>query len=286
MGTSNEKADWHALPTLNGRLHISDTLQLRASATKTLTRPNFADLNPALSINRSGPTSPGTGGGGNPKLKPVQSTNYDLSLEYYMTKTSQLTATVFDRELQGYVQSFGTYEDVGQSTLYLITRPQNTGKGKLKGFELSYQQFLDFLSIDALKGLGFQLNYTGINGTTEDPRNPGTQQDITQVAKRNYNAILIYEIGSFSSRLAYTYRGTYIDGYAYPGFQPTTVYVEPTKTLDFSASYAITKQLTVTVDATNILKSKYSDHFGPTLMFNRDVRNYDRTISIGVRYSY
>jgi TonB-dependent receptor len=282
----SDKAYWHALPTVNGRLHITDALQLRFSATKTLTRPNFADLNPALSLFRPGPTSPGTGSGGNPNLKPIQSTNYDLSLEYYFSKGSQFTITGFDHKLLGYVQSFGTYEDVGQPTQYLITRPNNTGKGELKGYEVTYQQFLDFLSVDALKGLGFQVNYTGITGTTEDPRNLGTQQDITQVAKKNYNLILIYELGSFSSRLAYTYRGTYIDSYAYPGFQPTTVYVQPTKTMDFSMSYAIAKGLTVTFDATNILRSKYKDRLGETPMFNRDVRSYDRTVALGVRYNY
>jgi iron complex outermembrane receptor protein len=286
-----DNADWHALPTFNARLHFTDTLQMRFSATKTLTRPNFADLNPAVSLFRPGPTSPGTGSGGNPKLNPIKSTNLDLSLEYFITKTSQVTVTVFDHKLDGYIQTFGKWEDVGQSTLYYITRPNNTGKGKLKGYEISYQQFMDFLSVDALKGLGVQLNYTGINGKTEDTTKIGTpqqgaQQDITQVAKKNYNAVLIYELGSFSSRLAYTYRGTYIDTYAYTGFQPTTVYVQPTKTMDFSMSYAITKDLLVTFDATNILRNKYKDRLGQTGMFNRDVRSYDRTLSVGMRYSY
>ena len=283
---SNTNSGWDVLPTLNGRLHLTDRLQMRFSATKTLTRPNFADLNPALALFHSGPTSQvGTGTGGNPNLNPIKSTNYDLSLEYYFSKTNQFTATVFDRELDGYVQSFAKLEDVS-GTQYLITRPQNTGNGRLKGFELSYQQFLDDLSIDALKGVGFQINYTGINGTTEKPLSGGLQQQITQVAKSNYNVILIYEKGPFSSRLAYTWRGTYIDSYNQPGFQPSTVYVQPTKQLDFSASYDVTKQITITFDATNLLGSKYRDRFGPTAMFNRDVRSYDTTYAVGARFRF
>jgi len=284
--TTNSNRSWDVLPTVNGRLHLTEQLQMRFSATKTLTRPNFADLNPALALFHSGPTSQiGSGNGGNPKLNPIKSTNYDLSLEYYFAKTSQMTVTVFDRELKGYVQSFSKLEDVS-GTPYNITRPQNTGKGRLKGFEISYQQFLDSLSIDALKGVGFQVNYTGINGTTEDPAHLGQQQQITQVAKSNYNVILIYENGPFSSRLAYTWRGTYIDSYNQPGFQPNTVYVQPTKTLDLSMSYDLTKQITLTFDATNILGSKYRDRFGPTAMFNRDVRSYDTTYSLGARYRF
>jgi iron complex outermembrane receptor protein len=284
--TTNSNSNWDTLPVINGRLHLTDELQMRFSATKTLTRPNFADLNPALALFHSGPTSQvGTGTGGNPKLNPIKSTNYDLALEYYFSKTSQVTASVFDRELTGYVQSYAKLEDVGGTT-YLITRPQNTGNGRLKGFEVTYQQFLDSLSIDALKGVGFQLNYTGINGTTQDPAPPGEQQQITQVAKSNYNVILIYEKGPFSSRLAYTVRGQYIDSYNQPGFQPNTVYVQPTKFLDFSASYDITKDITITFDATNLLGSKYRDRFGPTAMFNRDVRSYDTTYAVGARFRF
>lgn len=284
--TENKNSKWDVLPTINGRLHFTDLLQMRFSATKTLTRPNFADLNPALALFHSGPTSQiGSGTGGNPKLSPIKSTNYDLSLEYYFTKTSQITASVFDRELRGYVQSFSKLEDVG-GTPYNITRPQNTGKGRLKGFEVSYQQFLDALSIDALKGVGFQVNYTGINGNTEDPANPGKQQQITQVAKSNYNVILIYEKGPFSSRLAYTWRGKYIDAYNYPGFQGNTVWVQPTKQADFSASYDLTKNITITFDATNILHSKYKDRMGPTALFNRDVRSYDTTYAVGARFRF
>lgn len=282
---TNSNADWEALPTLNGRVHFSDQLQLRYSATKTLTRPNFADLNPALTLQHSGPTSQvGSGGGGNPNLDPVKSTNYDLGLEYYFAKASQVSATAFYRDLHGYVQSFATQETIG-GTPYNITRPQNTGKGELKGFELTYQQFFDFLP-GALKGLGVQANYTYIDGKTDDPSHPGQKQQITQVAKDNYNAILIYEKGGFSSRLAYTWRGTYIDSYNQPGFQPNTVYVQPTEQLDFSASYDITKQITITFDATNLLKSKYHDRFGPTSMFSRDVRSYDTTYAVGARFRF
>jgi TonB-dependent receptor len=282
---SNSNSEWDILPTLSGRLHFTDQLQLRYAATRTLTRPNFADLNPALTLFHSGPTSQvGSGTGGNPKLNPVKSTNYDLGLEYYFSKSSQLTVTGFYRDLNGYVQSFAKTELVG-GTPYLITRPQNTGKGTLKGFEATYTYFFDFLP-EAFRGLGVQTNFTHIDGTTEDPNNPGTQQQITQVAKTNYNAILIYEVGKFSSRLAYTWRGEYIDSYNQPGFQPNTVYVEPTKELDFSASYNLTKDLVVTFDATNILASKYHDRFGPTPMFSRDVRNYDKTYAVGLRYRY
>jgi TonB-dependent receptor len=283
--TSNSNRDWQLLPTFSGKLHLTDTLLVRYSATKTITRPNFVDLNPALSLQHSGPTSQvGSGSGGNPDLNSVKSTNYDLGLEYYFSKTSQVSATGFYRDLNGYVQSFSRLETVG-GVPYNITRPQNTGKGTLEGFELTYQQFFDFLPA-AFRGVGVQANYTYIEGKTDDPSHPGQQQRITQVARNNYNVILIYEKQRFSSRLAYTWRGTYIDSYNQPGFQPNTVFVQPTEQLDFSASFELTKQITITFDATNLLGSKYRDRFGPTSMFNRDVRSYDTTYAVGARFRF
>ncbi|MEO6993668.1 MAG: hypothetical protein ABI273_08560, partial [Lacunisphaera sp.] len=61
---------------------------------------------------------------------------------------------------------------------------------------------------------------------------------------------------------------------------------QPTRTLDFSASYDFTKSITLTFDATNLLGSKYKDRFGSTPMFNRDVRNYDTTYSVGARFRF
>ena len=46
------------------------------------------------------------------------------------------------------------------------------------------------------------------------------------------------------------------------------------------------KGTTITFDATNLLGSEYKDRFGPTPMFNRDVRNYDRTYSVGARFHF
>ena len=144
--------------------------------------------------------------------------------------------------------------------------------------------FLDFLP-DELKGLGFQANYTYIKGETEDPLTQ-IKQTIAQVSKNNYNVILIYEKGPFSSRLAYNWRGKFIDSFNQSGIQPTTVWVQPRSQLDFSASYAVSKDLTITLDATNITKSKYRDNFGNIPMFSRDVRSYDSTYELGVRYRF
>jgi iron complex outermembrane recepter protein len=279
--TNVDKSRWDVLPTVNGRLKLADDLFLRASFTKTITRPDFLSLNPATSLTAPGPTLPGQGSGGNPDLDPIQSTNYDLSLEYYPSKSSLASVAGFYRTIDGYIQNYVDAEVIGGNT-YQVTRPHSTHNGYLQGAEVRYQYFFDFLP-DPFKGLGMEANYTYIEGKTELTN---VKQDIAQVSKDNYNIVLIYEKGPFSSRLAYNWRGRYIDSFNQAGIQPSTVWVQPRGQLDFSASYAITKGLTITFDATNITKSKYHDNFGNLPMFTRDVRSYDTTYQVGIRYRY
>ena len=281
--TTVDTARWEPLPTANGRLKITDTLLLRGSFTKTITRPDYASLNPAVSLTSPGPTLQGSGSGGNPNLDPIRSTNYDLALEYYPAKSTQLTVAGFYRAIDGYIQNYADEETIGGNS-YSITRPRSTHDGILQGVETGYQQFFDFLP-DAFKGVGIQANYTYIDGTTQDPLTL-SRTPLAQVSKNNYNLVLMYERGPVSARLAYNWRDKFIDSFNQPGIQPTTVWVQPNDRLDFSLGYEITKQLTLTFDATNILGHKYHDNFGDLSMFTRDVRNYDRTYGVGLRYRY
>jgi len=268
---------------VNGRLKLTDALLLRGSFTKTVTRPDYASLNPAVSLTSPGPTIQGSGSGGNPNLDPIRSTNYDLALEYYPSKSTQLTFAGFYRAIDGYIQNYAGEEVIGGNS-YSITRPRSTHGGTLQGVEAGYQQFFDFLP-DALKGLGFQANYAYIDGTTESPLTL-QKTPLAQVSKNNYNIVLIYEKGPVSARLAYNWRDKFIDSFNQPGIQPTTVWVQSNDRMDFSVDFEITKQLTLTFDATNILGHKYHDNFGNLPMFTRDVRNYDRTAGVGLRYRY
>jgi iron complex outermembrane receptor protein len=122
----------------------SEGLQSHLSIGKTLTRPDFAAMNPALSLIPPTVNAPGTGSAGNPYLKPTESINTDATLEYYFQKNGFAQIALFNRNIDGYLQSFEQAETInGQN--YRINRPQNSGKGKLKGAEFGIQKFFDFL---------------------------------------------------------------------------------------------------------------------------------------------
>lgn len=292
---NEKKTQTDVLPILNTRLDLGNNLQLRFGAGRTVTRPDFAALNPATTLNAPTTTggAAGTGNGGNPDLDTVTSDNFDLALEYYFAESSYVSITGFDREIDGYVQNFAATETI-DGIDYIVVRPRNSGKGQLHGAEIAYQHFPEFTGI--FEGFGWHINYTYIDGETDaddptDPSNPPrrTKLPYSQVSEHNYNIIGIYERGRFSARLAYNWRGSFVDTFNGPN-SPTsglrTITVKPTDQLDFSASYAINENFTVTFDATNILDSTYNDYFADATLYPRDTRAYDRTLALGVRFRY
>jgi len=294
FGISGKENYLNVLPSFNAKVELTPKLQLRLAYAKTLTRPDFSQLNPLVSYTTTGTTGNQqtyyTGAGGNPDLQPITTSAYDVSLEFYPARSTSVTAAGFYKDLSGYIQTYSQIETyLGQSAL--VSRPRNTGSGKLYGAEVAYQQFFDFLP-GPLSGLGAQLNGTFIEGKTQDPIYGG-QQRLTNVSKYSYNIIGIYEKFGISARLAYNWRSNYVDSYNSGGSQASSIVVQPTGQLDFSGSYALTPQVTLTFDATNITDRVYHDRFEgisqTTQLYSstpRDTRTYDRTFEIGGRFRF
>ena len=258
------------LPSLNARMALQDDLFLRLALSRTVTHPEFAQLNPGLTLSASTATLLGSGSSGNPNLSPEKSNNADLSLEYYFGGQNAVTAAVFYRQVDGYIESTITPETIN-GIVYQVTKPFNAPAGDIDGVELGYTQFFNFLP-DPLDGLGFQANGTYVQGSFQN------------ISKYSYNLIGIYEKGPVSFRVAYNWRDGFNVGPAPGGGnQPGTIFAKAQPWLDLSASYKIDDEFTLTFDATNLLNSYYQDYFGSP-EFPRDTRRFDRTIVFGIRY--
>ena len=282
----NGKQDYtDFLPSLSLRARLTDELQARFVAGKAITRAEFSELNPAASLMQAGNTTGGSGMGGNPNLDRIKSDNYDASLEWYFSRTGSLTLAAFRRDLDGYIVVFSEPETFGLVT-YSVARPRNTSKGKLQGLEFAYQQFFDFLP-GALSGLGAQVNLTYVDSSFTDPT--FGKQRIPQVSKYSYNLVAIYEKYGLTARLAYNWRSRFTDSYIDffgDNDDRNAITVAPLSFLDFSASYQLTDNLTLTMDATNLLDETYRDQFGTDGVTPRDTRAYDRTFGGGIRFRF
>ncbi len=276
------------LPNISAQLHFTDRLKLRLSRTEALTRPGFNQINPTLTITQGtiGGNISYTGNGGNPELQPIRSNNYDASLEYYFSRTGSVSVAGFYREIEGFINSLPQVVNVQPFGNILVYRPSNSSSGTIKGIEAAATTFFDFLP-GALRGLGAQANFTYIDGEQVVPAAAnfaGGRNTLPGVSKYSFNVIGLYELGPASVRLAYNYRSANVDGFGAPGVF-TTVYSDAVGRLDLSASYNVNDNITLTADATNLLRTPYHSYVKDP-RYPRDVRWEASLLSAGVRFRF
>ena len=297
------------LPNASMRVQFMPELQARLAYTETRTRPNFNDLTPAITVfppsgacTTEGPDDPNCfqdASGGNPDLQPINSRNYDATLEYYFAPQSSLTFALFRRDVRGFIfrsrQTVPFDNPIGEIRL---DAPFNSGKGKIRGFEAAATTFFDYDWLPGwAKGFGVQANYTYIDASTElaaqysDNQLPG-QQDFPGVSKHAYNLVGLYEHNNITARLAYNWRSKFVVDYRDIQGLQAPLKQDSLGQLDFSASYTPVENLTIAFDALNILAGKqpirtYRDFAGGNgASFPWGVKYLERVYSIGVRFRY
>lgn len=95
------------LPNLDLSANITDDLVARFSFSKTMARPGLSSLGSAVSFGQpNGSTLNASGNvlasGQNPLLKPLESSNVDLSLEWYFDDASYVSAGVFEKRVANF----------------------------------------------------------------------------------------------------------------------------------------------------------------------------------------
>ncbi|WP_392344586.1 TonB-dependent receptor [Pseudoalteromonas prydzensis] len=289
------------LPSLMLNWNITDELVGRVAYTQTLRMPNFADLN-ALQYWFDPLTDGveyGTGNGGNPDLKPTESKNYDLSLEWYFADSSSIYGAYFKREIEGLVVA-GRKQviregDDGVTRPYVLSAPVNASNGELSGFEFGAVYFPDSLP-DMLNGLGVQASFTLLDSSQDSPEFDSLGEisgyidsKMAGVSDESYSIVGIYERDSFDMRLSYVWRSEFYTGNEAPTFaNPLQFWSRPEQSLDFQFSYDVTDDFVVTFDATNILDDVYQTYYGEgnDNLFNFSNAIYSRTFAIGARYTF
>jgi iron complex outermembrane receptor protein len=266
------------LPSASMKINLRQDLIGRLAYAKTLTRPDFAQLNPGTAYINSGVTVESTASGGNPNLKPFTGQNVDAALEYYFAPTAMVSATVFRHDFDGYIMSQANPETYNGVT-FNTTRPFNTDKGYLQGVEVAYQQFYDQLP-GWLGGFGLQANATYMEGQTTSSIDPSlANRPFAGMSKWSYNVVALYERGGVSARLAYNWRSKYVQLYN-DGGPGLDLIAAPTSSLDGSLSYKISDNLAVTINGSNLLNFKYTDYWADKSTYPRDTRRYDRSVGL------
>ena len=297
------------LPALNVAWDLTDEVVLRFGAAKTMARPALLYLSPGVS---GGPTAFVDDDRtfainlGNPLLEPFRSTNFDLSAEWYFAEGALLSAAVFHKDIESYIQRtrmLTTWGELGYSldllpdgftldTPFNVQSYFNTPGGPLKGFELTYQQPFTFLP-GFWKNFGAQLNYTHVQSTieymTSTAANNNTtivttivEADLINLSPNSYNATLYYDDGKFSARVSTSYR----DGYLSDIATTPVSYKDSVTNVDFNMSYKVNKKLSLTFEAINLTDTPDARIVDSTLQMPDRYTVNGRQYFVGARYRF
>jgi TonB-dependent receptor len=245
----------NTLPGLHVRWTANPDLYVRFAYTNTIGRPEYVDLAPrrVFEIDADGAVFEGSVEEGNPELQPLESTNLDASVEWYLQPAGLVALGLFYKDIDNpiYTRTTELEDTVFEGRPFselTILRPENADSGRLQGIELNYKQ--PFAGLPApFDGFGFTVNYTYTDGEAtlfdRDEKVPFFLQP-----EHTGNVALFFEKYGFEARIAYTYRSEYLDEVAEDAAQD--VYVDSRGQLDFKASYAFNPKWRVFLEVLNI----------------------------------
>ena len=266
----------NVLPGLHLRYDAGDAWVLRAAANKTVSRPSFGDIAPRIGLSRGDEEVRI----GNSQLDPYESKNIDLSIEKYIGTTGILSLGLFHKAIDGYIVNTVSTTDPAYPD-FKVTRVINGNKATVKGAEFNWQQQLAFLPA------GWDGLLVGASGTwldTDfDPGLAGRERDdfmLPRASKHVYTAHIGYEKAGFSTRVAAVYRSEYLDTLG--DSAAYDIYVAPNTQLDFSLDYKITANVSVYLEAQNLLDKPLELYQG-TRSRTLQMEEYGRTYALGLK---
>ena len=293
------------LPTASLALDINEDWVLRGSVAKNLSRPSLSALN------LGGTVDIGDGGvngddpvasSGNPNLKPFESVNYDLSLEWYFAEAGALAVGLFYKDIENFIVNEGKdvpYSETGfplsllgpdqtADTIYTYSRPVNGDDTSVQGLEVSFQLDLDFLP-EPFDKLGISTNYTYADGDFFYENIQGGEFSQTKafpgLSEHSSNFTLYYETDVWGARLSTVYRSDYITDGDGVSTDADEVGFHASTNVDFSAFYQVTEKLKVTIEGinlTNVVEEQYND--SADRIYN--VTTSGRTFYLGASYKF
>ncbi|QYJ75704.1 TonB-dependent receptor [Shewanella sp. FJAT-52076] len=307
------------LPSLNLVWDLADNWVWRFAAAKVMARPGYDDLGQyqtlvytsnEYSADRSAADdfdsirdSEGwTGSGGNSSLLPMESTQFDTSLEYYYGEGSGVGIAFFKKSVDNFVvpliidttrsvpeQSF-TLPNAGDKVVTaggddLLVRDfytvANGTDASSSGMEVFMQHFFD-------NGFGIYANYTRNNTNQANVELDGQkvgESPLIGSSKYQWNFSAFYENDDLSVRASYNKRGPSVGGYV--ASWETNFYTEAYDQIDVNASYNLTDSLVLSASVINLTQSETYVHLGNDTD-NRFIQNAyaGRRFYLGATYRF
>lgn len=221
------------LPSINLIYDFTNGHLLRASGSKTVSRPRMDDMranqqvsfffNLANVTSTDPEQSAWSGSGGNPNLRPLEANQVDLAWDWYFADDGFISTAFFYKDLRNwhragaivadfsdyYIPGYHQVDDANGNPVTpatfegVVTFREDGLTGDMHGWE--FQATVPFrLAWDKLEGLGMIATATFIDGELDDDtRIPGMSDE-------NYSLTLFYERSGWEFRVAGTKRTKFL----------------------------------------------------------------------------
>ncbi len=270
------------LPSFNIKYLFSDELQGRFAVSKAISFPdlgnirNYTSIYPVLNVvSVNGVAQSATieynANAGNPHLKPMESINYDASVEWYFAKGSSVFAGVFYKDLSNFFANAAvptSFTNNGVTRTVNVDQAINQGNSVVTGLEFGYQQFYDMLPAP-FDGFGSQFNITlldqsgtvpnsGLDLGNPPDKTPGLgakpifKVPLQGLSDTTYNIVGMYEKGAVSVRVAYNWRSEYLLT-TRDVITRLPIYSMPSGQMDASIAYQINDNFKIALEGSNLL---------------------------------
>jgi TonB-dependent receptor len=126
------------LPSMDFNIEVLDNVMARASFSQTLARPDYGNLFASVSANAPNrPTALGAAPAGasrqDPGLLPLESDNFDVSLEWYYKPSSFVSIGFFNKNVRNFIGN-----QVTNGNLFGLRDPGSGAAGSRSGIALEY----------------------------------------------------------------------------------------------------------------------------------------------------
>ena len=277
--------DW--LPALISRYQLNDNSQIRASYSRSLVRPNFAQLAPAYLLEEDDGELEASFG--NPELKSLTSDNLDLGIEHYADGLGVLSAMVFYKDIQHFIYQADLAGSAGYENFAVAETYRNGDKARLSGLEMNavhqlsgFDNWLDRMLLSA--NLTLTRSDASL-GYLDDGK--WQQRDITLPSQsdRTANIAIGYETEALSLRLAANYKSAYLAEVGELDDAAYDVFADDHLQLDFSSKYQWSDSVQLYFNIVNLNDEPYYAYTGQRYA-NFQYEQYGRSFALGLQVSH
>ncbi|PZO06953.1 MAG: TonB-dependent receptor [Lysobacteraceae bacterium] len=266
------------LPSAHLRWNLDDTQRITASVARTMRRPGFDQISPALILAELGDNDLL----GNPDLEPETAWGLDLGWERRLGSRGVVGVNAFYRDISNLIEiaNTGVEGDEGPGTFVL--QPRNTGDGEVWGVELDLSTPLTALGLD---NTGVFFNYSWLDSGIDDLFG---KRKFNDQSNHVFNAGFIQQLPTLAASFGASYRK---QGEAFGRIVGREIVTSYGGDLEMFIEKRLGDQWTLRLTGSNLLDSSKDEIFDKFNTFddqvNRDYDEYEiETESAGRVYQF